>query len=74
MKTIFFKAIAVLFLSFTLVQNSSAYGSCFYRGYAPHCYARERYVGAPFCGRPLIPGHFIIDRWGARVWVGPYCR
>lgn len=79
MKTILFKTVFILLLSFTLIQNSDAHGRFYYRGCGPRFYAAPvycgpRYVPAPYYGRVVVPGHFIIDRWGRRVWVRPFYR
>ena len=79
MKTTFLKIAFIVLLSFTLAQNSDAAGRFFYRACAPRfyvapAYCGPRYVPAPYYGRVCVPGHFIIDRWGRRVWVRPFYR
>jgi len=68
MKTVMFKIAVIFLLSFTLVQNSDAF-SRFYDRCEP-AYYHGPYVEARFCHeRVFIPGHFIINRYGERVWV-----
>jgi hypothetical protein len=66
MKTTILKIAAIFLLSFTLAQNSDAYG-CFYHR-APVVYCGPRYE------RVFIPGHFFINRFGVREWVRPCYR
>ena len=89
MKTIIFKAAAVLLISFGLMQNTQAKDRDDFKRVDrdgdrrieyrdndhrfernEHAYRFERM----HCERAFIPGHFIIDRCGRRVWVaGRYC-
>ncbi len=79
MKTTVFKAALILLLSFAFFQNSNAYGRYYPRCerrvyYAPRYYAAPRYVPAPCYRAVFVPGHWVIDRFGVRVWVAPCYR
>jgi len=75
MKTILFKSFFIFLLSFIFVQSSSAFGRyrehCERRAYYAPRYYGPRYVQvvAPCYARMIEPGHFIINRWGERIWV-----
>jgi hypothetical protein len=84
MKSLLFKSIVMLMLTIGIVQTSSAYGYYCHRGYgygcrevyyAPRVYCGPRYVPAPVYYAPaVIPGHWGVNRWGVRVWIGPRYR
>jgi hypothetical protein len=78
MKNLIVKSIFILVISFGLFQTSNAAGYyCHARPYyyAPRVYCGPRYL-APVVYRPvvpvIVPGHFIINRYGYRVWVQPH--
>lgn len=81
MKSILFKSVFVLLLSFAFIQNSSAYGHYEYRGgrycgprYYGHYYG-PRYAPAPYYYHPVyVPGYWTINPYGVRIWVGPCYR
>lgn len=71
----------MLALAFGFAQTSSA------QPYREHYYHHRdcavRYVPAPrayyyapqvYYAPVVVPRHFIINRWGERVWVRPLCR
>ena len=70
----------MLMLTIGIVQTSSAYGWGCHRGFYGRAYCGPRFYGpyygahrvvyAPAC----VPGHWGVNRWGVRVWVGPYYR
>jgi hypothetical protein len=84
MKTKAFKIVFILLLSFTLVKSSDAYGRYNYRCehggyYAPRAYySAPRYYApvavAPYCARVFVPGHYVCNRFGARIWVRGFYR
>jgi hypothetical protein len=89
MKTKAFKIVFILLLSFTLVKSSDAYGRynyrCTPRGYyaprayysAPRYYAPAYYAPvavAPYYGRVFVPGHYFVNRYGARVYARGFYR
>ncbi len=76
----------VLMLGVGLYNTSSARGYGYYHGYygGPRVYCGPRvYVGPPAYYGPrvygpvgyyhpaYIPGHWGVNRYGTRVWVGP---
>ena len=72
MKSLIVKSIVMLLVSFGLYQTSSAAGcySHLHSYVAPRVYVGPRYERAPIiCAHAFVPGHFIINRFGARVWV-----
>lgn len=73
MKSLIVKSIFILLVSFGLYQTAGAAG-CYYHLHpyfaAPRVYVGPRFVPAPVvCAPVIVPGHFMVNRFGVRVWV-----
>jgi hypothetical protein len=78
MKSIIVKSIFLLLLSFGIYSTSSARGYNYYHGryyaprgyYGPRVYCGPHYYGPGAYYAPVfIPGRWVVNRFGARVWV-----
>ncbi|HWB61883.1 MAG TPA: hypothetical protein VG603_00125 [Chitinophagales bacterium] len=76
MKSILFKTLVVMLIGIASIETASA-GPVYRRACAPRVYYAPRVVPAPrYVPAPVyyhravwVPGHYIIGRRGARIWV-----
>jgi len=70
MKSILFKSVFILLLSFAFFQSSEAHGWGYHHYYGRHYYAGPRYYGPHvYYGPRWVPGHWSYGPYG-RAWIG----